>query len=191
MKEKVKNWSINIPMKMNLVKKVTSITAIMLVVSSLSTWNGYADSIEGEVQPVSSLENVLATEEVEGISTDVKLSEEVLSEDFDLEEAVANMPSIQEMTVEEKQLFDEIVEEQVLLQGLDEEAKKVYEEALVNFFDETSDTYQNLELAQEELVTEIQEVASDDSAGNISAIEQVTMDTFGVSTASAAVQVKE
>ncbi|MFX3627984.1 MAG: hypothetical protein ACE3JR_01240 [Ectobacillus sp.] len=178
-------------MKPSLVKKVAGLTSAMLLASSLSTLTSFADStVEETAQPISTLENVLTTEDVLGITTDVTLNKEVLSENFNLEVAVASTPSIQEMTVEEKHLFDEIVQEQVSLLELNEEEKQVYEEALVNFFDETSDTYQNLDVAQEELVTEIQKAESDTSTDDVSSIEQMALETFSLGTASAASQVK-
>jgi hypothetical protein len=191
-KEKDKDEEEKSMMKLNLVQKISCLTAVILTAGSLSTsLTSFADStLEETTQPVSVLENVLATEDVGGIETDIELSEEVLSENFDLDQAVANMPSIQEMNTEEKQLFDELVEEQVSLLELNEEEKEVYEEALVSFFDETSDTYQNLDQAQTELETEIQEISNDTSTDQASTIQTAVLDTFGVSTASAAFQVK-
>src|SRR4051794_16925544 len=115
-----------------------------------------ADSAEGQGGV---LEDVLATEQVEGISTDVELSEEVLSEDFDLEEAVEAMPSINDMNAEEIQLFEEIVEEQVAFAGLEtDEEKELFAQAMYDFFDESSDTYNDLSTAIEELEAEIEEI---------------------------------
>lgn len=101
------------------------------------------------------LEGVLATEKIDGIDTDVKLDAEVLSDDFDLEEAVAEMPSVSDMTKEERELFDSIIKEQAELSGIDDVG--VMEEALTDFFDADSETYNDLEASQQELDTRLQE----------------------------------
>ncbi|PRS28677.1 hypothetical protein [Bacillus pumilus] len=139
-------------MSMNLFfKRVSILTVIIFTISSLSTLTSFAES-DIEEQPV--LEGVLVGETVEGInSNDVKLSREVLSEEFDLEEEVRNMPSIDEMTKDERKLFDKIVEEQTELSNVTE--KEVFKKELTNFFDKESDTYNDLSAAQEELVEEI------------------------------------
>ncbi|MDM5321474.1 hypothetical protein RGT17_07490 [Bacillus altitudinis] len=132
-------------------KRVSILTVIIFTISSLSTLTSFAES-DNEEQPV--LEGVLVGETVEGInSNDVKLSREVLSEEFDLEEEVRNMPSIDEMTKDERQLFDKIVEEQTELANVSE--KEIFKKELTNFFDKESDTYNDLSAAQEELVEEI------------------------------------
>ncbi|GAA1367831.1 hypothetical protein [Peribacillus frigoritolerans] len=113
---------------MSLIKKVTILTVLMLLCSSLISISSFASE-----EPI--LENVLATEKVEGFSTKVDLDEYVVSKDFDLEDEVANMPSIDKMTTEEKELFDSIVEEQVALVGLEnEEEEKLFANAMVDFF---------------------------------------------------------
>ncbi|MBU8606844.1 hypothetical protein [Bacillus pumilus] len=139
-------------MSMNLFfKRVSILTVIIFTISSLSTLTSFAES-DIEEQPV--LEGVLVGETVEGInSNDVKLSREVLSEEFDLEEEVRNMPSIDEMTKDERELFDKIVEEQTELSNVSE--KEIFKKELTNFFDKESDTYNDLSAAQEELVEEI------------------------------------
>ncbi|MEH7802621.1 hypothetical protein V7274_18790 [Bacillus pumilus] len=137
-------------MSMNLFfKRVSILTVIIFTISS--TLTSFAES-DIEEQPV--LEGVLVGETVEGInSNDVKLSREVLSEEFDLEEEVRNMPSIDEMTKDERKLFDKIVEEQTELSNVTE--KEIFRKELTNFFDKESDTYNDLSAAQEELVEEI------------------------------------
>lgn len=176
--------------KKSLLKKVSVLTALTLICSSLSSLSSFAaDENEGQG---STIENVLASESVEGISTDVELDENVLSEDFDLEEAVENMPSVDEMTKEEQELFDSIVKEQVSLAGLEnEEEEKLFAEAMVNFFDESSDTYNDLNSAQTELEEELKEVdvlAYNNEEVKVSA-KDVLNTTFGVETAHA-IQVK-
>lgn len=121
-------------------KRVSILTVIIFTISSLSTLTSFAES-DIEEQPV--LEGVLVGETVEGInSNDVKLSREVLSEEFDLEEEVRNMPSIDEMTKDERKLFDKIVEEQTELSNVTE--KEIFRKELTNFFDKESDTYNDL-----------------------------------------------
>ncbi|WP_282034469.1 hypothetical protein [Metabacillus indicus] len=169
----------------SLLKKISALTVLTLLCSSLSSLISFAD--ENEVQG-STIENVLASESVEGISTDVELDEKVLSEDFDLEEAVESMPSVDEMTTVEQELFDSIVEEQVALAGLEnEEEEKLFAEAMVNFFDEDSETYNDLTVAQTELEEEIEEVNT--SVYNNEEVEVSVKDvlnaTFGVETAHA------
>jgi hypothetical protein len=124
----------------------------MLLCSSLTSISSFASE---ELI----LENVLATEKVEGFSTKVDLDEYVVSKDFDLEDEVANMPSIDKMTTEEKELFDSIVKEQVALAGLEnEEEEKLFANAMVDFFDENSETYNDLSLAQTELIEQVEEI---------------------------------
>ncbi|MDM5299773.1 hypothetical protein QUF51_16615 [Bacillus pumilus] len=98
-------------------KKVSILTVIIFTISSLSTLTSFAES-DDEKQPV--LEGVLASETADGIDTNIQPSDDVLSEDFGLEEEVENMPSIDEMTKDERELFDQIVEEQVELANVDE-----------------------------------------------------------------------
>lgn len=116
---------------MSLFKKGSILTVLMLLCSSLTSISSFASE-----EPI--LENVLATEKVEGFSTKVDLDEYVVSKDFDLEDEVENMPSIDKMTTEGKELFDSIVEEQVALAGLEneEEEEKLFANAMVDFFDE-------------------------------------------------------
>lgn len=172
--------------KKSLFKKISILTVTALICSSLGSLSSLADS--NEEAP---LEDVLATEVVEGISTDVELSEEVLSEDFDLEEAVDEMPTIDEMNNEEKELFDEIVEEQVALAGLEnEEEEKLFAQAMEDFFDEDSSTYNDLSTATEQLEEEI--IVLENSPvedTEVSLINNVIDDTFGLKSADA-VQVK-
>jgi len=65
------------------------------------------------------------------------------------------MPSVDEMTKDERKLFDQIVEEQVKMSNLDEEEEAILAETLTDFFDESSETYNDIEAAQEELEREI------------------------------------
>lgn len=139
---------------MSFFKKVSILTVLMLLCSSLTSISSFASE-----EPI--LENVLATEKVEGFSTKVDLDEYVVSKEFDLEEEVANMPSIDKMTTEEKELFDSIVEEQVALAGLEsEEEERLFAKAMVDFFDENSETYNDFSLAQTELIEQVEEIST-------------------------------
>lgn len=174
--------------KKEFLKKVSILTVLTLLCSSLGSLSSFAS--ESEIQG-STLEDALASETVEGISTDVELDEKVLSEDFDLEEEVENMPSVDEMNKEEKELFNSIVQEQVAIAGLEsEEEENIFTEAMVDFFDKNSDTYNDLTLAQTELEEQIKET---NTSTENSDVVQVSTDflnkTFGVETAHA-VQVK-
>ncbi|MDR7247971.1 hypothetical protein [Bacillus pumilus] len=162
-------------------KRVSILTVIIFTISSLSTLTSFAES-DNEEQPV--LEGVLVGETVEGInSNDVKLSREVLSEEFDLEEEVRNMPSIDEMTKDERQLFDKIVEEQTELANVSE--KEIFKKELTNFFDKESDTYNDLSAAQEELVEEINDSTLFENE-NLAFAKEVFASSFGVKEVEAA-----
>lgn len=132
-------------------KKVSILTVVLFTISSLSTLTSFAETeSDNEKQPV--LEGVLVGETVDGInSKNVQLSKEVLSEEFDLEEEVRNMPSIDEMTKDEKQLFNKIVEEQTELSNVNE--KEIFKQELTNFFDKYSDTYNDLTAARTKRVS--------------------------------------
>ncbi|MCM3111944.1 hypothetical protein [Lederbergia lenta] len=69
-----------------------------------------------------------------------------------------NLPSIQEMTNKEKELFNQIIDEQVQLMGLESERDEVtIENLLIDFFDEESETYDNFEklLVETEIAEEL------------------------------------
>ncbi|MDR0125538.1 MULTISPECIES: hypothetical protein [Bacillus] len=156
-------------------KKISILTVIIFTISSLSTLTSFAES-NNEKQPV--LEGVLVEETVEGInSNDVQLSKNVLSEEFDLEEEVRNMPSIDEMTKDERKLFDEIVEEQTELSNVNE--KEIFKKELTNFFDKESDTYNDLSAAQEELVEEMNDSALVDN-DYFAFAKDIFVSSFGV-----------
>lgn len=139
--------------KKSFLKKVSILTVLSLLCSSFGSLSSFAS--ESEI-PGSTLEDVLASETVEGISTEVELDAKVLSEDFDLDEEVENMPSVDEMNKEEKELFNSIVQEQVAIAGLEsEEEKMFFTKAMVDFFDERSETYNDLNLAQTELEEQV------------------------------------
>ncbi|MEE6453282.1 hypothetical protein RAH41_22280 [Gottfriedia acidiceleris] len=87
-------------------------------------------------------------------------------------------------------MFYSIVEEQVALIDLNEEEKEVYKEALVNFFDETSTTYQNLNMSQSELENNIEEISEEGSSNQVSYIKNVIQENVAINRASAAISVK-
>ncbi|ATF27092.1 hypothetical protein [Brochothrix thermosphacta] len=89
----------------------------------------------------------IASELIE--NSDLEINDEALENDFDLEGAVADIPSINEMTTEEKELFDSIVNEQLQIMGVDDtELEEVYKDNLEGFFDENSETYQDIQASQ-------------------------------------------
>ncbi|MDT3763541.1 hypothetical protein [Priestia filamentosa] len=163
--------------KKSLLKKVTLVTALTLTLGSLSSLGNLADK------------DVLA----EGVSTDgIELNKNVLSDDFDLEESVENMPSLDQMTSEEKELFNSIVQEQVSLAGLENKKEEgLFTEAMVDFFDKSSDTYNDFDLAQSELEEQFEESNTGDfnNEEDQVAVNEILNQTFGVGKADAA-QVK-
>lgn len=121
--------------KKPLIKFTTILIVLTLILSYIPSFGSFAP-------------NKVVAEELD-LNTDVEenLSEEVLSSEFDLEEAVEEMPSVDEMTKEEKALFDQILAEQVELHGDNQE--EVFEEVLTDFFDESSEISGDLEKVQE------------------------------------------
>lgn len=161
-------------------------TVIIFTISSLSTLTSFAES-DNKEQPV--LEGVLVGETVEGInSNDVQLSKEVLSKEFDLEEEVRNMPSIDEMTKDERKLFDKIIKEQTELANIDE--KEIFKKELTNFFDKESNTYNDLSAAQEELVEEINDSSLVDNE-DFAFAKDIFVSSFGVKEIQAAKKKKK
>ncbi|MED0988069.1 hypothetical protein [Bacillus paramycoides] len=163
-----------------LLKKVLLLTTLVLLCSSLIPQSNSTGA--------STLENVHASEtEVKEISTNIKLNQDILSNDFDLEKEVANMPSVDQMTIDEKKLFDSLVKEQVALVGLEnKEEEQLFAEAMSNFFDATSETYNELEVAQTKLEEEIEENNSIGENEKLVSIKGALNDTFGVQTVNAA-----
>ena len=103
------------------------------------------------------------------------MNEELLSDDFDFEEAAVNLPSIQEMTNEEKEVFNQIVDEQVNLMGLEsKQDKKVVGDLLTNFFNEESETYNDLEalLEETEKVEEVLVTTKTEDIGNTNFVKE-------------------
>ncbi|CVN19187.1 Uncharacterised protein [Streptococcus pneumoniae] len=87
------------------------------------------------------------------------------------------MLSIDEMTKEEKQLFNKIVEEQTELSNVNE--KEIFKQELTNFFDKYSDTYNDLTAAQKELVEGINDATLEENDG-FAFDKDVFVSSFGV-----------
>jgi hypothetical protein len=120
--------------KNSITKKITIVTVCTLTISSLSSLTVFTPS-------VSASEKDIVSEEV--------LSKEVLSDKFDLENEVEEMPSINDMTKEERVIFDQLVSEQAELYGGDQQ--ELYKELLIDFFDQSSEYSEDIEHAQEML----------------------------------------
>ncbi|WP_197226030.1 hypothetical protein [Bacillus xiamenensis] len=167
-----------------MLKRATILTVFVFTLSALSPLTSFAEPNQVK-DPV--LEGVLASETVEGIDTTVKLDDSVLSKSFDLEEEVMNLPSINEMTNKEKKLFYQIVDEQTELSGVDE--KELFKEALVDFFDENSETYQDLTGVQSELEKEMESLdnnQNDFSDNQFATIKNTFSDMIGIKETQAA-----
>lgn len=173
-------------MRNEFVKKICGLTVLTLVLSSIGPVASSADFSSPE--PQAPLENILASETIEGITVDVDLNEEVLAEDFDLEEEVANMPTIDEMTPEQKVLFEEIVTEQVALAGIEE--TEIFEQAITDFFDDGSATYNDLNNGQAELEEAIEEAIVVETENEVSMMKKGFNGILGVTEAQAAITVK-
>lgn len=183
--------------KMYFLKKVTVLTASIFALSAISSNIILADSADSKVDSeLTSVEfntsinsEVLTETEKEKIIKENPLSEEVLSDDFDLKEAVENTPSLQEMNNEEKELFYSIIDEQVVLAEItDPEEREIYKNSLVNFFNEDSESFNNLEGLQielEESIIEKLESEEETSSELISFLENTTVSTFGITSANA------
>ncbi|ALA52921.1 hypothetical protein CAY60_015460 [Shouchella clausii] len=86
-----------------------------------------------------------------GVNTDEDFSEfneEILNNDFDVEEAVDNL-DLAKLEGEEKENLLKVIEETAAISGTEE--VELLEEALLNFFDSDSDVFNDIEAAQEEL----------------------------------------
>lgn len=172
--------------KFGFVKKVSFLTALVLTISSISSISSFADTeLTTTNQPISSVENLLISEDE--TPSNAQVSKEALSSDFNLEEAVADI-SIQSMDKEERKNFNEAVNEQISFLEVSEEEKEAYKEALINFFDEESETYNNLSAAQEEVTTSFEELSTEsNSTTEVSSVSStITKNLFGAETASAA-----
>jgi hypothetical protein len=100
----------------------------------------------GLIPPLPNFSNVVHADEK------IVNNSKVLSDDFDLQKEVENMPSVHEMTTEERELFNKLVQEEAELNGGNN--KELYSKTLTNFFDESSGHAYDLEYASEVLDTE-------------------------------------
>ncbi|WP_078379172.1 hypothetical protein [Sutcliffiella halmapala] len=90
-----------------------------------------------------------------------EFNEEILRDDFDFEAAVENL-DIFNMDDDEKETFLKIIQEVAATSGTEE--VELLEESLINLFDSSSETFSDLEAAQEELIENyIEKVESESS----------------------------
>jgi hypothetical protein len=183
--------------KMNLFKKVTVLTASVLALSGLSSISSFADSSDSLVgSELTSVEfnttvnsEMLTESEKVAIVKENPLSEKVLSDEFDLEKEVENIPSLQEMNDEEENLFYSIIDEQVEFANItDPKEREIYKDSIVNFFNEESESFNNLEGLQTELeesIIEHLESEEETSTELIAFLENASVSAFGVTSAKA------
>ena len=123
-----------------LVKRISALTVAILIISSFSNLASSeaqenTEIVQKEITSVAVLEDltttnitnldeVKVTKEIAELAEEIELNEGLLSDDFDFEEAAVNLPSIQEMTNGEKEVFNQIVDEQVNLMGLESKQDK-------------------------------------------------------------------
>lgn len=174
-----------------LVKRISALTVAILIISSFSNLTSSeaqenTEIVQKEITSVAVLEDltttnitnldeVKVTKEIAELAEEIELNEGLLSDDFDFEEAAVNLPSIQEMTNEEKEVFNQIVDEQVNLMGLEsKQDKKVVGDLLTNFFDEESETYNDFEalLEETEKVEEVLVTTKTEDIGNTTFIKE-------------------
>ncbi|WAA09971.1 hypothetical protein [Fervidibacillus albus] len=143
-----------------------------MIISSQSPFTNLVKAkSDHTTQAVELSEGVLPTNQLDDIYTDVELDKNVLEDDFNLEE-VSDITTIQKMDKEKKELFYQIVEEQVAMSGLKtEEGQKMFKQSLVDFFDETSDTYGDLTAAQNKIEIELDEILEQENSFIIEPIE--------------------
>lgn len=132
--------------KKSLMKKVSIVTVFTILVSSLSAFAPRVfaeESVSEEIQSE-------WTEEMIKEANEFQLSDKVLSDEFELDEEVENLPSVHEMSPEERTIFDQNVAEQASSYEGDDKEKFV--EVITDFFDETSGHANDFQYAQETLV---------------------------------------
>ena len=167
-------------MKKSFLGKVSLVTAVVFVLSSIPTQDSKAQEQENQF----TLDNVLVSTSALHSFEEVELSEEVLSDDFDLEEAVENIPSVDEMSPEQRQLFDALIEEQITIYGFDNmEEDKAFAEVLTDFFDKSSGIYNDLPVAQEQLEKNIEEIQNEEEKEFV--IKDTIIDAFSTQEANA------
>ncbi|KMK75206.1 hypothetical protein [Alkalihalobacillus pseudalcaliphilus] len=87
-----------------------------------------------------------------GINTDEEFgqfNEALLEDDFDFEAAVENL-DIAKMNDDEKDNFLNIIQEVAVTSGAED--VELLEQSLINLFDSSSDTFNDIEAAQDELL---------------------------------------
>lgn len=126
-----------------LFKGTSFLTTFAITISSVVPLTSFAEtpkSVTSDVLANSTFEYTLSKNE------QVVLNEDVLTENFNLEEKVANMPSVHEMNEEERALFDQLVEEEASRYG--GKNKELYKNLLTNFFDQSSEHAHDFMYAQ-------------------------------------------
>ncbi|MEI2403240.1 hypothetical protein [Niallia taxi] len=175
-------------------KKVTILTVSTLIftsispISSLASTPSYVESELTDVKFNTELnQDMLNEQEKKEIVEENPLDNKVLSDEFDLVKETETTPSLQEMTSEEEKLFYEIVDEQVQLAGItNPNDQTIFKDTLINFFNEDSESYNNLEKAQLQLEESIIKSVDENEKSNlVSFLQNATISTFGVETASA------
>ena len=155
--------------KMNFGSKIIIFTVSILLFSTVgqpyisfaNTSNSFEDINESLFSSESSLETFtfedfdkLSQKELEDLGVVVdngfdEFNEEILHADFDVEEAVERL-DISTMAEEEKLNFLLIIKEAAALSGTEE--VELLEEALIGFFDGDSETFNDIESAQVQLI---------------------------------------
>lgn len=173
-------------------KKVSLSTALLLgvspILSDFSLANDLTPENKSEILNTefnTTISSEILTEEAKKrIVIENPLTEEVLSDEFDLERAVANAPSLQKMDNEEKGIFYNIIDEQVELAGItNPDEREIYRNALIKFFDEETSSFNNLKELQidlEKSIIENIENKETTSSELMAFLENVTVSTIGI-----------
>jgi len=99
-----------------------------------------------------------------------EFNEEILDENYDFEAAVEDL-DISKMDHEEKEKFLKLVEEAATISGTDE--VELLEEALINLFDGSSETFNDLEATQQELEEKYEEQLTTDVSTLFSKVDNL------------------
>lgn len=148
------------------IKKVSVATAFTLVISSVPVTDIFASGEENNGSDYLLL-NDETTLNIDNENVSDFLSEEALAEDFDLSVEAEEIQSLQDMTEEQRENFDTIVEELIAEDGHDEEVEVLLKESLYDFFDENSETFSNLNEAQDQVEEEVLNIENQEEASNI------------------------
>lgn len=171
-------------LKNSLAKKVSVATSVSLLVGFLGQ---SVSADEKTVKQQSLIEDVSIDEnlnslDISGLIKDSDLKEESLKQNFDLATEVQNMPSVQQMTEEQKEMFNKIVDEQVALSGLEGEAKYAFHDTIEGFFDKSSEIYNDIEKASSTLEEKIDDL--DDTEENKEIAQNILFGTNSIVAAS-------